>query len=148
MDYSREKGECIYPIRPGVVIKLAKPVTKYNKHLKAKCQHECFYWVYRFSTLKPRGRNQSRRIYVHELLVPKLEGMKKHALIKSRPIQLKTLTKYMAEGYRIMREGLRFTDSHKTWVRFYSCVGLLQKPIEYSATALTGGQSNGLEQYQ
>lgn len=143
MDYSRTKGECIYPIRPGVVVKLARPDMKYNKRLKARCEHDVIFWIYRISQVDPRDREQCRKVFVKQVWIPRLEGMKNKLIVISRPIQFKTLSKYMAGGYRILREGLEYRDTHKVWVKFYRTIGVLDV-TEQSASTILGGQSNGL----
>lgn len=123
-------GTTVYPVKPGVILKLQNPVTCKNRKINATAEHTVFIWVQ-----KAIRRDLVRRRVVHDkerilrvmyCYVPQIEGATLKTIERVRRVQLESITKALKiNGFEIVAENCNFYDKFQDYKRFYRRIGII-----------------------
>lgn len=122
--YSRKGGDSIYPIRPGVIVRLDIPRCRYNKRLKTKLDHDVYLWFQRMGSQKG-VQPKKRKWTVGVFYVPRIAGGKNKTLVIRKLMLKETLIIYLSKGYTLICEGVNFNYTDATWALAYQKIGLV-----------------------
>lgn len=123
-------GTTVYPVKPGVILKLKTPFTCKNRKINATAEHTVFIWIQ-----KAIRRDLVRRRVVHDkerilrvmyCYVPQIEGATLKTIERVRRVQLESITKALkVNGFELVADNCNFYDKFQDYKRFYRRIGII-----------------------
>ena len=120
--YDQRRGETVYPVRPGFILRYKAPYKTHNKHIGAVVEHHYFVWILSQSPKVKGDRPQDRMIQRFVCMVPMLAGMENHVLCFQDWIRVRSLIKYLTRGYMIVAADVKWHRTDRSAKKFYKAV--------------------------
>jgi len=120
--YDNRRGETMYPVRPGFVLRYTDPMKDYNGQIGAVVEHHKFVWVLSLSPRRRGDRAQDRLVQVCICLVPMLAGAEWKIRLQQKWWRVRSLTKALRRGYVIVADDVKWHRTKRSAKRFYRAI--------------------------
>lgn len=123
--HCRKKGHSKYPVKPGTIVKILEPLTRWNAKVNARVPHTLYIWV---QGVKGKQENvhppKLRTISVLYFYVPVADEFREHCLAYSKYVQQESIVKQMKDGgYEVIDKQCNFWNNDASWESFYKKIG-------------------------
>lgn len=121
--YNNRRGQSVYPIVPGYVVRYLQPQKVYNAWMHAYAEHHVFVWIQCVSDRRKGERAQDVLVKRFMVWIPMIVGSESHVLTSERWSRKRSLTKHMKQyGYTVVADDVRWHRTRRSAKRFYRVV--------------------------
>lgn len=129
--YSQRRGDSVYPIEAGTVVRLKKPKLLLNhKAERQRIEHEVYVWIQSYYKTQITKRGPQRRQYVRVWTCdrPLLPQYRWAYILREKRRQVETIIAWMRDfGFEVVARDIKFQRKISNYQPVYEAVGLFQK---------------------